>query len=272
MKAIFLDIDGVLQPFSSQKRFDHIRNGELPNLCIALNKRVSNGFDLYKWCDGEKALQENLRPNELNSHNYDVAAVYWDWHPEAIRLLHQVIDETGAQIVLSSDWRSKGFEACQALLDIHNFGKYLYGTTYFPATSWEFEDLFTRDEQNFMSNDWYVMQKQLYAGLKEIYPDVNDKNSIFSQGFNERTAEIFEYLDRHQEITSYVVVDDLYLAIGQKDHFVYSNRGHILPEHAEKMVAALEIEDGPYPLPAQLQTEQLRQWRRKWVTNSKYRM
>lgn len=40
MKALFLDIDGVLQPCGRQERFAHI--DEIPSLCKQLNETVKN--------------------------------------------------------------------------------------------------------------------------------------------------------------------------------------------------------------------------------------
>ena len=43
MKALFLDIDGVLQPCGRQERFAHI--DEIPSLCKQLNETVKTDFD-----------------------------------------------------------------------------------------------------------------------------------------------------------------------------------------------------------------------------------
>lgn len=42
MKAIFLDIDGVLQPYGNQNRFEHI--SEVSALAKELNSRLHNDF------------------------------------------------------------------------------------------------------------------------------------------------------------------------------------------------------------------------------------
>ena len=81
LRIIFLDIDGVLQPNWSQKRFGH---------------------DL-------EALRENLAERfgaeyrEMNP--YDLGAVVHDWHTGALARLRGLCEDHGAKIVISSDWR-----------------------------------------------------------------------------------------------------------------------------------------------------------------------
>jgi hypothetical protein len=81
--VIFLDIDGVIQPLSSQRRFQH---------------------DLRK-------LQEQLaiqykNDEYLSMDRYDLGAVYYDWDKKAVERLRQLCIETNAEIVITSDWRT----------------------------------------------------------------------------------------------------------------------------------------------------------------------
>ena len=70
MKVVFLDIDGVLQPFGRQERFKHI--DEVPALCKMLNDERGIDFDFAAWCDR----------NSLAC--YDIASVYYDWDEASI--------------------------------------------------------------------------------------------------------------------------------------------------------------------------------------------
>ena len=263
MKVIFLDIDGVLQPGSYQHRFEHLE--EVSDLAKKLTVELNNGFDYYKLVGGDKEYDNKQQVNK-----YDIGAVYWDWHPEAVKLLHEVIDKTGAKIVLSTDWRGRGLEEMRGLIDIKGFGKYLYGATYFPAKSYSSTDgkLFSDEEMNDQYQEFNKITEVLEDGLRKIYPPVEVCH--WDRYVNYRTAEIREYLDRHPEITSYVAVDDMYIGIGLDGHFVWSEKAYIRREHADKMIEILSKEDGPYPLPAELKTEELEAWREKRVYNSPY--
>jgi histidinol phosphatase-like enzyme len=45
MKALFLDIDGVIQSPSDQNRFEHVE--EFVDLSKRLTKELNNGFDYF---------------------------------------------------------------------------------------------------------------------------------------------------------------------------------------------------------------------------------
>lgn len=106
-KVIFLDIDGVLQPGYSQKRFNY----NLDELKTELAKRYNEpGYE------------------QLNK--YDLGAVYYDWHPEAINWLKKLLKETNAVIVISSDWRnSNSLEALRLFFKIYDLDQYVVDVT-----------------------------------------------------------------------------------------------------------------------------------------------
>ena len=105
--AIFLDIDGVLQPPSSQTRFKH----DLEELRRSLAER----FDDQIYLDMDK---------------YDLGAVYYDWDSEAVERLHSLCHDFGASIVISSDWRrSKSIRGLQALFRVHGLHRYVTDKT-----------------------------------------------------------------------------------------------------------------------------------------------
>ena len=112
-KIVFLDIDGVLQPGYSQKRFDTIsgENGE------------SGMPKLYRY------LEYYFKIDYRKYNQYDVAAVYCDWDKIAVDLLKLTLSLTGAKIVLSSDWRREGFDRMKDFFTMHGLEKFYIDNT-----------------------------------------------------------------------------------------------------------------------------------------------
>lgn len=106
MKIIFLDIDGVLQPYDNEERFQH----DLDETVELVAKKYND--DIY-----------------FDMDPYDVAAVYYDWDHKAVKLLKDCLDETNAKIVISSGWREYNNEdKLKALFKIHGMDGYIVDT------------------------------------------------------------------------------------------------------------------------------------------------
>ena len=105
--VIFLDIDGVLQPPSSQRRFKH----DLEELRRSLADRFAD--EIY-----------------LGMDKYDLGAVCFDWDSEAVERLRSLCKDFGAGIVISSDWRrSKSTRGLQALFRVYELHHYVTDAT-----------------------------------------------------------------------------------------------------------------------------------------------
>lgn len=104
---IFLDIDGVLQPFCNQKRFKHDLD-ELKQVCAA-------DYDDQAY---------------LDIYRYDLGAVYYDWDTSAVARLKRLCETTKAKIVISSNWRlDKDMATLKRLFRIHGLDSYIIGVT-----------------------------------------------------------------------------------------------------------------------------------------------
>ena len=105
MKAVFLDIDGVVQPYNSE-----IRYREFPNA-----KRIIT------------ELSEKHQIDYSKYHVYDVLAAYYDWNKNAIQRIKTVLDATDSKLIIASNWRSI-YEPNKMhdLLEIHDLGSYWY--------------------------------------------------------------------------------------------------------------------------------------------------
>lgn len=262
MKALFLDIDGVIQAYSDQNRFKHV--DEFVDLSKRLTQELNNGFDYYKY--GGNYYKET--PRHAPAKQYDIAAVYFDWRPEVVARLRRILDSTEAKIVLSSDWRENGLDNMRGLLDIHGLGKYLYPAAPFcvPVGASFMKEAYSEEQLEQMQEDTSSVMLQISDEMRELYPAPND---TWGNGYDSRTSEIREFLDRHREIDAYVAIDDRNLSRGLEGHFIRT-RARLTDEQATQAIEILNKQDGPYPLPDIIKTEQLEQWRRKWVYDSKF--
>ena len=85
MNIVFLDIDGVLQPYDSENRFYEI------------NRKTKELVDL---------LSQKYQIDYTKYSVYDILAVYYDWDESAVARLKNVLDKTTSKIIITSDWRS----------------------------------------------------------------------------------------------------------------------------------------------------------------------
>jgi len=106
-KALFLDIDGVIHPFT-QCRYEYMNDME------QLLNELENKFHI----------------NYREFDKCDVAMAYYDWDKDSVKEIKRILDVTGARIVVSSSWRcGTTGNSLPFLLRIHDLQKYLYGYT-----------------------------------------------------------------------------------------------------------------------------------------------
>ena len=128
-KVIFLDIDGVLQPLSSQKRFKYDLD--------ELRKDLANKYQDEEYLKMDK---------------YDLGAIYYDWLKESVELLRQLCDKTNAKIVISSSWREySDLSRLKKYFKIYELDSYVIDVT--PILSYPLEradevEQYLKDNQN----------------------------------------------------------------------------------------------------------------------------
>ena len=93
------------------------------------------------------------------------------FHTNFVENLRNIIDKTGAKIVISSSWRTDGLDVMKEL--------------------WKYRDL--PGEVIDVTPDSYDL---INEGKFEFYDQV------------ERGHEIQDWLDKHKEVTNYVIIDD----------------------------------------------------------------
>ena len=149
MKVIFLDNDGVI--------------------CLSNN-----------WGGRSKKWTKYRSKNPETSKYVDDAPVevrFDDFDKKAIKVLNEILEETGAEIVVSSDWR------CHANLE--ELGEYFL-------------------LQGILKKPVGVTKLLGQCNQPENYPWMEKWDLEQS-----RSLEIFQYLHDHPEVTQWVAVDDL---------------------------------------------------------------
>lgn len=147
MKVIFLDNDGVI--------------------CLSNN-----------WGERAKKWANFKRDNpDVEFENRPVHCRFDDFDKKAVTVLNEILEETGAEIVVSSDWRLRA--------SLEELGEYYesQGMIKRPiAVTDRFEDIHP--------SEWKVLRFRAELEL-------------------ERSMEINHWLDNHPEVTHWVAVDDL---------------------------------------------------------------
>ena len=107
MNIVFLDIDGVIQPYNAQARF-YMRKEDCKNTLMKLETDFPNtDYSQYDISD--------------------VIATLYDWNNQAVARIKYILDSTNSKIIVSSDWRSEKLpNKMHDLLQIHNLGDYWY--------------------------------------------------------------------------------------------------------------------------------------------------
>ena len=230
MKIVFLDIDGVLQPARSRKRFEHIN--EIEEVASRLEARNPD-YEYRAYVTAEQGPHGT--PYSRNIRRYNLAAVYFDWSKSAVAYFTDILQKSDAKIVISSDWRDEGEYAIKLFLSVYGLDKYYYGlvdASYYVSVG-----------DRYIKRD-FPRQKQAEKYFQSIRPE-----GVY---FDSRASEIRDYLDQHPEVTSYVAIDDRNLGFPVDGHFVHVRHGELKAEDCELAKKLLQQEDGPYPLPREI--------------------
>ena len=152
MKVLFLDNDGVI--------------------CLSNN-----------WGSRYKKAREYMIKNNISEHAFmderkrNVLVRFDDFDKKAIKVLNEIIEETGCDIVVSSDWRLHA--------NLEELG-YYYMKQGIIKKPIAFTDIF----QDIFPKEWNAFRFRADLEL-------------------ERSMEIGHWLENHPEVTHWVAVDDL---------------------------------------------------------------
>ena len=247
MKVVFLDIDGVLKPL----------------MCGGVEKQSADKLaqfyaKAFKRCGFDYALETD--PSfEYKSHTIKQAikrsAEYI--RPKIVKMIRRVLRDTGAKIVVSSNWREGGYRLVKALLSMHGLERYIVGMTSFGMVAFRTADTEKKDSAMYEQG-----LRALKAASGKIEKKFNRRNKDI--WIRERIPEIMDYLQRHQEITAYAVVDDEdYVDTVFGPHGIHTD--YVFKENnIEPLKHALNLEDGPYRFPLMEKLPTIKKWHEVW--------
>ncbi|MCD7840008.1 MAG: hypothetical protein LUG46_05190 [Erysipelotrichaceae bacterium] len=201
MKVIFLDIDGVLQPYNNEYAF---RNKIPRDLLI-------------------KYISLKYQRDYFRHYSLEVRYCLLDWDAKAIRRIRRICEETDAEIVMSTGWRPSTYGKndpthLRDLLHIWDLDKYYQGET------------------DVLLSEYSKLSKKMDKA-KEYLKDYD------VEGFRKRAVEIVDYLLNHEDITNYVVIDDMDLYNAGLDGHYVRTCNIINDEQAEKCIHILNAEE-----------------------------
>jgi hypothetical protein len=149
-KIIFLDIDGVLQPYGSELRFKHKLREERDELA-------------------------KTDPVYASMCAYDIGACRYDWEPGAVNYLQRLCNECNADIVITSDWKSfnKRLEMLQALFRFYDLHERVIAMTITPPDSHDRVDEVKNyvDENINEISHFVILDDRFVSSFESVFPD-----------------------------------------------------------------------------------------------------
>lgn len=149
MKIVYLDVDRVLQKEEAELFFCNE-----PKLIEGLKEKFNIDYSIYK--------------------TYEVYNAMYDWDPQAIARLKYILDQTGSNIVASTNWRSQEQpNKMRDLLTIHGLEGYYIGDTPFVPVKMSFEEdrawEIQRSIEFYKPDNYLVLDDKV--GLRPYFPN-----------------------------------------------------------------------------------------------------
>lgn len=159
-----------------------------------------NVSDLIRQWAGEKK-------NELGYYEF-IKEVIHAWSEAAVSRFAQALHSCGARFVLTSSLRARfGRDAMATLFSYHGISDLFGDMTATPEPL--FSRLVTcRSDEGAVPSDYLPRYRRM---MREIWHRLDEESG---GGVCHRAVEIREYLDRHPEIASYVVIDSHHAMAG----------------------------------------------------------
>jgi hypothetical protein len=170
-KVVFLDINGVIMP-APDPQIRHEHDNE--TLKEYLSKKYNDNIYMdMKGCD--------------------IGAVYYDWNHIATGYLRELLDKTGSNIVLSSNWRDgHPWEHLKAFFKLYDLDDYLIDRTPFNPTNETY--ICHEDSIKIYLNDHPEIKKYIVFDDIDYYKDFGENmRRIYHNGYGSISVTDYEY-------------------------------------------------------------------------------
>ena len=223
-RIVFLDIDGVLQPYSNQYRFDHNMKETINYLCEKYNDEIYRQMDIY-----------------------DVCAAFYDWDDVAIGILTKILRVTKSFIVVHSGWKEyNDLKKMKALFRLYNLDDYVIDVCdkgdkikvvnkYLEEHNDEIEEYIVTDDEdmttsfgyhfirtsNFLNSKNYEHCVKVLKGLYNF--EINEKEFIVFKNNNKVVNVSFRNISLENKHIIYLQFYNYINSINDIDYFIIAN-------------------------------------------------
>jgi HAD domain in Swiss Army Knife RNA repair proteins len=147
MNVIFLDIDGVMQPYATMQQGNQ-------QDAIALRKKLAN----------------YVNPEIAALPIHTVRAVYQDWSQSSIENLRKLLINFNAKIVISSSWREcETIQTIRTIFSIHGLDSYILDVT--PILTHRVTEVAAYLAQHTEIQRFVIFDDDKFYRFEEYFPD-----------------------------------------------------------------------------------------------------
>ena len=118
--------------------------------------------------------------------------------PKIVKMIRRVLRDTGAKIVVSSNWREGGYRLVKALLSMHGLDRYIVGMTSFGMVAFRTKDTETKDRAMYeqglraLKSASGMIEKKFSRGNKDVW--IRERINLPMQVFDRAAVKCRRFL------------------------------------------------------------------------------